>query len=202
MKIIDCDQKSPEWWLLKVGKISGTRFGNVLSSAKNRLIYELMNERLDGCLNISDYVSEDMQYGLDNEELALELYSQKEGIEVKKVGAIISDFCPIHMASPDGMSLDNKIAQEVKCTQNGYTHIQRVFEGVDVKYLPQCINYFAISDEVEEVHFISFCGYREERPIHVIKLKRADYQKQIDRGRIEVLRIEQELNRMIDEYTF
>jgi hypothetical protein len=35
--------------------------------------------------------------------------------------------------------------------------------------MPQIINYFAVSDEVVAVHWVSYCPYRTERPlvIHV-----------------------------------
>ena len=116
-----------------------------------------------------------MQYGIDNEDVALDLYSQQEGIKVKKCGAIQSDYFKDHMASPDGYNDDyynHTIIQEVKCTMNGTKHLKRIFEGIDSEYLAQCINYFACSKDVQEVHFISYCGYREERPIHTIKITR------------------------------
>lgn len=202
MKIFDHPQLSEEWWQLKVGKISGTRFGQVISNRKNKLVYELMDEILSNACDLDDFVSDDMQYGIDNEPVALDLYSKQTGIKVKKIGAILSVTDSIHMASPDGLSDCNTIAQEVKCTQNGSTHIQRMFEGVDTTYLPQCINYFAVSDEIKEVHFISYCGYRPERPLHIIKLQRSMFEKEIKKGREQIKAIQQELSEKLDEYRF
>ena len=182
MKIVNIEQRSKEWFELKVGKISGTRFGQVISGRKNGLVFEMLNEILDGYIEPTEFISDDMQYGIDNEDKALELYSIKTGVKVKKVGAIVSDLFDIHMASPDGISECETIIQEVKCTMSGKTQLERYFNGVDTKYLPQCINYFAIDSKIKEVHFISYCGYRSECELVIKILKREDYQKEIELG--------------------
>lgn len=163
MKIHTFAQLSPEWWEFKVGKISGTRLGQVISNRKNRLLYDLLNERMDGYIEQDDFVSEDMQFGVDNEPIARQLYIEKSGIQFEEIGAIESDFSEIHMASPDGMFLSDIL--EIKCTSNGAIHIQRFKEGPESVYIPQIINYFAVSDEIERVHWISYCPYRPERPL-------------------------------------
>lgn len=202
MKLFGFPQMSAEWWQLKVGKISGTRFGQVISGRKNRLIYELMNEVLSGQCSMDEFCSDDMQFGMDNEPVALELYSEQTGNKVETIGAILNEDIEIHMASPDGISFGGKIVQEVKCTQNGDIHLERVFEGVDTKYLPQCINYFAVSPEVEEVHFISYCPCRLERPLHIIKLQRSMFEKEISKGLDGIKRAQDELTKKLEEYNF
>jgi len=202
MKIFKPAQLSPEWWDLKVGKISGTRFGQVLSKKKNRLVYELMNEIIAGQCDMSIFVDDNMQYGIDNEQIALDLYTEQSGIKVEKVGAILSDFFESHIASADGVNCENGIVQEVKCTQNGAIHLERFFEGVDSSYLPQCINYFAVSKEVKEVHFISYCGYRTEKPMFWKVLKREDFQDKIKLGLATIPEIEIELKEKIEQYSF
>lgn len=202
MQIEYCPQMSEEWFKLKIGRISGTRFGQVLSNRKNRLIYELMDEVLSNRFEPEEYISEEIQYGLDNESTAIKLYEEREGIEVVSVGAILSEKNNIHMASPDGLSESHKIAHEVKCTMNGYIHLQRIFEGVDSTYLPQCINYFAVAPEIEQVHFISYCGFRPERPLHIIKLYRGQFEKEIKTGLSRIVEIQEELNQKLEEYKF
>ena len=202
MKIFKPKQLSPEWWELKVGKISGTRFGQVISKKKNKLVYELMNEVISGQCDMSIFVTDDMQYGIDNEPIALQLYSEQSGIKVDSAGAILSEINSIHMASPDGVNIDNGIVLEVKCTQDGSTHLQRYFEGIDSKYLPQCINYFAVSEKVKEVHFISYCGYRTEKPMFWKVLKREEYLSEIALGLKNIPEVESELNEKIEQYSF
>lgn len=202
MKVEIVPQQSMEWWKLKVGKVSGTRFGKVISNRDNRLIYELMNEVLSGSCEIDEYLSDEIQYGLDNERIAIDLYEKQTGIKTYQVGAIMSDICSISMASPDSLSIDNSIVQEVKCTMHGYTHIQRIFEGVESSYLPQIINYFVVDDCIKHVDFISYCGFREERPLHVIRFNREDYTSKIEMGRKKLYEMADLLKANLDEYSF
>ena len=167
-------QMSPEWWNLKVGKVSGTRYGQVISGRKNNLVYELINENLNGYIEPDDFVSDDMQFGIENETKALDLYETKTGYIFERGGVILSDFNPIHMASPDGVNRAFGIVAEVKCTQHGARQIKRFFEGPEPDYPPQIKNYFAVSDDVKEVHWISFCPYRQERELVVHIYKRGD----------------------------
>ena len=162
------EQLSPEWWKLKVGKISGTRFGQLISSRENSLVERLVNELLDGCCEQSDYVSEEMQFGIDNEPIAIDLYSKMTGIDFDHGGVIISDFSDYHIASPDGIKESLGIIVEVKSTQDGALQIKRFIHGIDTDKKPQVINYFANSDDVKAVHWISFCPFRPERPIVAI----------------------------------
>jgi hypothetical protein len=208
MKIDYTTQRTDKWLELKRGRIGGTRFGQVISGKKNRLVYELLNERLPGWLIEDDYVSEEMQFGIDNELTALEAYTQATGIKVEQVGAILSDFSDIHLASPDGINIELGIVQEVKCTMDGAIHLQRYFEGVETSYLPQIINYFAVSDEVKQVDWISYCPYRPERPIVIISFTRATLLKEgsiqsiVEKGRGQVKFIETQLDQLQSNFIF
>lgn len=202
MNINYCEQRSQEWYDLRKGKIGGTRFGQVISGRKNRLVYDLLNETLSEAIYPDDYISEEMQFGIDNEDDALELYSQRTGIKVIRVGAILSDFSGIHLASPDGLSEDHKIVQEVKCTEDGGIHIQRFFEGTETSYIPQIANYFAVSDEVERVDWISYCPSRPERPIIIRQFYRESFVDMIKSGRSKIKQIESELNGLKDIFLF
>lgn len=203
MKISNVVQRSPEWHELKRGKIGGTRFGQVISGRKNSLIYDLLNERLSPWLEPEEqYISEDMQFGIDNEPVARELYIKQSGIDFIEVGAILSDYSSIHMASPDGVNIEQGIILEIKCTRNGSKHMKRFFEGVDTEHLQQVKNYFAVSDKVKAVHWVSFCPERFERPLVVVILTRAMFEADIAKGRAEVARIENKLNEMEEQYKF
>jgi hypothetical protein len=214
-------QLSPEWWALKVGKISGTRYGQIISGRKNNLVFELINENLSGYIEQDDYISEDMQFGKDNESIALDLYEKHSGITFDRGGVIFSDFSPNHMASPDGINLPLGIVVEVKSTQHGDKQIKRFFEGPEPEYPPQIKNYFSVSDDVKEVHWISFCPYRPERPLVIYIFKRDDvagYTKEkIDKvtveipytihdeaveGRKLIAMIDAEVTRMTNEFIF
>jgi len=203
MNIATFKQRSPEWFELKRAKIGGLRFGQVISGRKNQLIYELLNERISPWIEEDDgYTDDDMQFGIDNEPIARELYIKQSGIDFKEVGCIISDFSSIHLASPDGLNEERGIVLEIKSTQKGHKHLKRFFEGVDTEHLPQIKNYFAVSDEVKEVHWVSYCPERFERPLIVYILTREMFEPDIQKGRDEIKQIEQKLNKMEQSFLF
>lgn len=192
MIIINIPQRTPEWNKLRSGSIGGTRFSQVVSGKKNRLVYDLLSEKL-GYFVENDYVDEVMQYGIDNEPYAAAEYEKISGIEFREIGMIKSETVTIHHASPDRISKDNTICLEIKCTENVPIHLQRYFEGFEQKYVDQCVNYFAVADEIKEVHLISYCPYFVERPVFCYILKREDYTAIIEKGRKRIAEIENEL---------
>ena len=208
MKYLKIDQKSEEWWKLKVGKVSGTRFGMVISGAKNSLIEELVNEELDGCIEVGDYESEDMLFGTENERIAIDEYTKMCGIEFNRGGVIMSDFSLIHMSSPDAINVLRGIVVEVKCTMHGKTQISRFRFGIDSKYKPQVLNYFACSDDVKEVHWISYCPFRPGRPIVVIIVtldtvfdKGKTVRQIIAEGRLLLKKVERDAKELKEQFT-
>ena len=203
MKIARMKQNSPEWFELRRGKIGGTIFGQVISGRKNALLFDLLNERLSPWIDHTDeYISDDMQFGKDNEPVARELYSKQTGIQFDEVGCILSDFSTIHLASPDGVNERAGIVLEIKCTQDGAKHLKRFFEGVDTEHLSQIKNYFACSDDVKEVHWISYCPERFERPIIAYVLTREMFEPDIQKGRDEIKQIEAKLTKMEQSFLF
>lgn len=206
MKINKVKQQSQEWYELKAGRIGGTRFGQVISNRKNRLVFDLLNESLNGYVMPDDYVSDEMQFGLDNEPIACEMYAKQSGIDFEKVGLIESEKSAIHVASPDRLNQARGIVLELKCTENGAIHLQRFFDGPETAYLAQIKNYFAVSDDVKEVHWVSYCPYRPERPMVVQVYKRCtlspDWQQEITKGIAQINRIEMMLADYKQQFIF
>lgn len=195
------EQRSQEWWELKVGKISGTRFGQLISTRENTLIDDMANEILNGQCEWDDFENEDMLFGVENEPIAIELYEQQSGINFERGGVIISEKYPnIHMASPDAVNLENGVVLEIKCTQHGKTQINRFRMGVESKYMPQIINYFAVSDDIKEVHWVSYCPYRTERPlvIHIFDRNTIVEYKELKSG-VTTKTIQDKVNESIEQ---
>lgn len=175
MKFLPIQQNSPEWWDLKVGKISGTRFGQLISTRENMLIEELANEIMDGYIEPEEYVSEDMQFGIDNEPIALDKLESILNVKFIRGGVIQSDFHENHIASPDAHFVNergNITVIEVKCTRDGKKHLKRFREGAESCYRGQILNYLACSDDIDEVIWASYCPFRPEREIVYISYTR------------------------------
>ena len=211
------EQRSQEWWMLKVGKVSGTRYGQLISSRENMLIDEMANEIMDKHVEWDDFENEDMIFGNENEPIAIDKYEKVSGLKFERGGVIISETLPsLHMASPDAINLEKRIVVEVKCTMHGKTQINRYRNGIDTKYLPQVLNYFAVSPEVEEVHWISYCPFRPERELVILKFTRntviesketkkdglvvVTIQDKINEGAIKLQKLEKDLNELINNF--
>lgn len=203
MRLNYCEQKSPEWWTEKVGKVSGTRFGQLISSRANRLKFDLLSEKLDGIIIEDEYISPAMQFGIDNEPVAREKYIKKSGINFGEVGLIYSDFSDIHLASPDGLDIETKSkVLEIKCTEDGGIHIQRFFNGPESSYESQIINYFACSDQIQEVHWVSYCPGRPERELVIKIFTPNDFKVEIMKGRQLLKKLERELADLEQQFIF
>lgn len=219
MSYLRIEQNTPEWWAYKVGKVSGTRFGKVISSRENMLIEELADEKMNGCCEISDYEDEDIIFGKENESIAIDLYEEKTGLKFERGGVLQNDNIPIHIASPDGLNMDKHdywIALEVKSTRHGYKHLSRFKNGIESDKKPQLYNYFAVDKRIKEVRFISYCPFRPERPIveHILYLNSeverketksrgleiTTVQDKVDRGLFLLTTIEKEVNELINNF--
>jgi len=168
MNFLKIEQNSPEWWDYKVGKISGTRFGQLISNRENTLIEKLANEKMDGFIEVNEYVNEDMQFGIDNEPIAGEKTAALLGVKLIAGGVIQSDFHEDHMSSPDFHFINERgkiTVIEVKCTQSGEKHLSRFRKGFESDKMPQIYNYFAGSDDIDEVIHVSYCPFRPEREL-------------------------------------
>lgn len=165
MAYLQIEQLSPEWFEHKLGKISGTRYGQAISTRENTLIEELASEIMDGFVEPFEFENEDMLFGTENEPIAADKYEAISGIKFLRGGVMQSDTNANHMASPDGITEDGTKVLEVKCTRHGKTHLKRFRKGIDSNYLPQVINYFAVDPKVQEVHWVSYCPFRPEREI-------------------------------------
>jgi len=202
MKIDYCEQRSETWYRLRAGSIGGNRLGSATSGRKNRLAYDLLNEQLNGIAQMDDYINDDMMFGIENEPIARDKYSGQCGIKFAECGLIQSEQSAIHHASPDGINLERGIVLEIKCTANGAIHLQRFFEGVEPAHIPQIVNYFAVSDEIKEVHWVSYCPERTERPLIVFLFDRDTYTDSIRIAREKITEIEDALKVMKSKFIF
>lgn len=123
MKEIVCEQLSPEWWEARKGVPTASNFGRILtptgklSASADEYIAELIAERV--CLTPSYFttqgkpVTQEMQHGTDTEPEARRFYEMERGVDVRRVGFIMTDDGRFG-SSPDGM-VDPDGCLELKC---------------------------------------------------------------------------------------
>jgi putative phage-type endonuclease len=161
MKIIQVEQKSPEWLQARLEKISGTRLCAAIgSSAKQEaLLNELIAERV-ARMHKDNYVTLAMAKGIEAEDPAIEEYELKTGEMTEKVGICVSDKYDWLINSPDRLILAKGIyrkAVEVKCP-NDDTQIKYIRAGIlPGEYEAQIMSYFLVNENLEELDFVSYC---------------------------------------------
>lgn len=120
-------QGTEEWLQARVGKITASRIADLVAETKSgpaasrkNYLAELLVERLTG-EPTEQFVSKEMQRGIDLEPDARSLYELETGVGVDQVGFIQHPQYEFSGASPDGL-IGNDGAIEIKCP-NTATHI-------------------------------------------------------------------------------
>lgn len=156
------EQGSPEWFAARLGKVTGSRIADVLSTGTGRETYmaQLVVERITG-KPIEMYSNSAMQWGTETEPLARASYEIKKGVFVDEVGSIPHPSIPMAAASPDGLVGDDGLV-EIKCP-NTSTHIDTLL-GAKIKtgYLYQMQFQMACTGR-KWCDFVSFDPRMEER---------------------------------------
>ena len=137
MIIINCEQKSEAWFEARMGRVTGTRFKALMAGESTTTYKDLVTniacEIITGKQE-ENYVSADMEKGIELEPIARNLYEELFGIKVAQIGFIIPDeeskFHEWVGISPDGILPDNGIL-EIKCPKFK-TH----FEYIEGNKLP------------------------------------------------------------------
>lgn len=123
MKIINCEQGTPEWYAARCGIPTSSCFDKLLcidgkaSKQATKYLYQLAGETIIGVMPES-YQNEAMLRGKIMEAEARELYCLITGEEVQEVGFCLADG---YGASPDGLVGDKGLL-EIKCP-NLATHV-------------------------------------------------------------------------------
>jgi putative phage-type endonuclease len=154
------EQRSPEWFAARLGKVTASRVADVVARTKSgwgasrgNYLAELIAERLTGSA-AERFTNAAMQWGTDCEPAARNAYAATSGMEVVEVGMIVHPTISMAAASPDGLVGDLGLV-EVKCP-NTLTHIDTLIGGtVPGKYVTQ-MQWQMACTEREWCDFVSF----------------------------------------------
>jgi hypothetical protein len=114
VKVIDCDQYTPEWWNARRGVPTASEFARIVTPAKGDYskqaegyICQLIADLYDPFYGQQeDYVSAAMKNGTMMEPEARFFYEMKRNVEVAQVGFCLSD-CGRFGCSPDALVGDD-----------------------------------------------------------------------------------------------
>jgi len=140
------EQGTPEWHEQRRGKVTASRFKDVLTKArggygfgKTALSYiaELQAER-ETMLPTIVRPNEAMRWGHDHEDEAIAVYSEITQRHVERVGFVERPELPGVGCSPDGIILSDNRGVEVKCPFSSRVHWGSLVAGVcPVEHLAQ-----------------------------------------------------------------
>lgn len=149
--IITADQRSPEWFHARLGRLTGSRAADMLATiksgeaaARRDLRTQLVCERLTASLQEDVFVNAAMQRGIDCEPLAFAAYESLTGNVAERTGFLS------HNTLQVGCSLDGHIGAfagilEAKCPKSA-THLGYLRSGkVPATYLPQIVHNLWVS---------------------------------------------------------
>lgn len=134
MKIHDFPQGGPEWVACKTGKISASRFKELLAKGQGKTrqnyLYEVAAEILTGQKTVKKPTAA-MEWGVLTEPAAREAYMIKERVQIRQVGFVEmtkadGEGCGVG-CSPDGLIADDGML-ETKCP-NTATHIETILSN-------------------------------------------------------------------------
>lgn len=141
--VVEHEQRSPEWFKARAGRLTGSRAADMLAKIKTgeaaaRRDYrlQLAVERLTGAPQEAGFVNAEMQRGIDMEPAAFAAYEAATGEMVRRTGFICADDLMV------GCSLDGDIENfagiiELKVPKST-THIGYLKSGImPLAYLPQ-----------------------------------------------------------------
>jgi len=136
------EQRSPEWFSARLGKVTASRVADVVAKTKtgystSRANYmaELICERLTGMQGAS-YSNAAMAWGTETEPMARAAYERAEGLLVIETGFVPHASITMAGASPDGLVGDDGLV-EIKCPMTA-THIDTLLgQSVPSKYVIQ-----------------------------------------------------------------
>lgn len=156
------EQKSQEWLLERLGKVTGSRFGDVIAKDKGgkkflksreTAITEITLELLTGSPGAM-WTSKATNWGNEHEPLARMAYEAATGEFCEEVGFILH---PDHMqvgCSPDGLIGVHK-GYESKCPLTPTVHLDTLLNGMPDEHMAQVQGGMWIC-ECDEWDFVSY----------------------------------------------
>lgn len=136
-------QGSAEWLYERVGKVTASRFRDVLAKLKNGApakaredyLWEIVIERLTGAPT-DHFTNAAMLWGIEHEMAARMSYEAQTGAMVEAAGLIPHPEIANVAGSPDGLIGDDG-GVEIKCPFNSAIHLRTVLDGMPPDHAAQ-----------------------------------------------------------------
>ena len=171
-RILECEQRTPEWYQARAGRVTSSVAEAITATLKSGgepasrrdLRTQLAIERLTGTAYDGDnYVSKEMQRGIDLEPAAFQEYEIATGYLPRKVGFVQHATLAIG-TSPDGLVLtggDHILGVlELKCPKSA-THVGYLKAGrLPPEYVPQATHHLLVTGAA----WVDFASFDDRLP--------------------------------------
>ena len=159
---ISLPQGSPEWFAVRLGKITASRLGDLMkktkygeSTYKTKLRMELAIERITGKSASNVVMNQAMHDGVEREPDARLLFEAMTGKEVALCGSFDHPEVVNTSASPDGLIRGENAVLELKCPTH-VTHARNLMsDTMDKRYLYQ-VQWQMACTESDHAYFASY----------------------------------------------
>lgn len=177
-------QRTDEWFNNRLGKFTSSRINDLmgikgLGKTGESYAFELACEIVNGRNMDDDFVTYDMQRGIDLEPIAFEMFQQNISTDFLTVEKC--DFFKLDEntgGSPDGIVSDNSVL-EIKCPKST-KFFRLVSDGViDQAYIDQMQHQMLVTSRID-AYFFNLCIYNGEPLHHTIIVER-------DQDRIDLI---------------
>lgn len=161
-EVIDCEQRSGEWFAARCGRLTASKAADMLATIKKgeaasrrNLRVQLVVERLTHRVAEDGYTNAAMQRGIELEGEARAAWEGATGNLVMEVGFLAHRDLPIG-CSPDGIVGDWDAGLELK-VPNSATHLDylRLGGAVPAEYVPQLTHSLLLTG-LPRWHFASY----------------------------------------------
>tara|TARA_B110000503_G_C7159487_1_gene418950 strand:- start:1568 stop:2200 length:633 start_codon:yes stop_codon:yes gene_type:complete len=136
------EQRTDEWFLQRLGKVTASRVGDVLaktksgySASRDNYMAQLVVERISK-VQTEFFTNSAMQWGIDQEEFARAAYESAKNVIVDEAGFAYHPRLGNAGASPDGYVGDYGLV-EIKCPNTSTMIDTLLTENVPQKYFSQ-----------------------------------------------------------------
>jgi len=198
------EQRTPEWFELRRGKITGTMLKRIVGTpkAKETAYYELLAERLT--VQNLDEKEDPMARGSRLESEAVAEFEKKTKKKVEQVGFAESSFSKWAGYSPDGLVKSGKKYSEdieIKCLDSK-NHVRAwLTKEIPEEYFEQIVQGFIVNEDLERRNVVFYDPRISIKPYFVITIERESVEKEIadyKKAQIEMIkRIDDTLSKLV-----
>lgn len=167
-------QLEPEWRAARLGKLTASRFGDVLADSRTARYRNYLAEIVAEIEGVPDFEDDKpwFQHGRAWEPEARSLYEWERDVEVRQVGFISHPKLTYVGASPDGL-IGDLGGLEIKSRKSLREHLKVVDKGLPSEHKPQVQGNLWVTGR-QWWDFVSYYRTEDgrERRIHIVRVYR------------------------------